>query len=81
MEVRVRYFASLAEKTGTRSEALELDVLADVAALWTEAVKRHPQLEETGFRPRVACDREFASWDTPLRNVGEVAFLPPVSGG
>ncbi len=30
---------------------------------------------------RVALDTEFATWDTPVGNARELAFLPPVSGG
>jgi molybdopterin synthase sulfur carrier subunit len=32
-------------------------------------------------RLRVALNGEFASWDRPLANGDEIAFLPPVSGG
>lgn len=81
MEVQVLYFASLADRAGTRSESIQVDESADVTALWNEAIRRHPGLKETGFHPKVACDMEFSDWDTPLRDVREVAFLPPVSGG
>ncbi len=54
---------------------------ADVSALWSALVERHPALESTGFRPLVACDMEYAGWDASLEGVREVAFLPPVSGG
>ncbi len=30
---------------------------------------------------RVALDGEFATWDTPVAEARELAFLPPVSGG
>lgn len=30
---------------------------------------------------RVAVDGEFAEWDTPLDGAGELAIIPPVSGG
>jgi molybdopterin synthase sulfur carrier subunit len=30
---------------------------------------------------RVALDHEYASWDSPLGNAAEIAFLPPVCGG
>jgi sulfur-carrier protein len=30
---------------------------------------------------RVALDGEFSTWDTPVGDARELAFLPPVSGG
>jgi molybdopterin synthase sulfur carrier subunit len=30
---------------------------------------------------RVAIDSEFVTWETPVGNARELAFLPPVSGG
>jgi molybdopterin converting factor small subunit len=44
-------------------------------------VARHPALDAIGYRPLVACDLEYSSWDRALDGVREVAFLPPVSGG
>jgi molybdopterin synthase sulfur carrier subunit len=81
MEVQVRYFASLTDKTGIGSEAVAIDESASVADLWVELVRRHPGLSETGFKPMVACDMEYADWNDALKGVREVAFLPPVSGG
>ena len=81
MTVRVRYFASLADRAGTPAESVEVDGTADVAALWSSLVERHPGLAGVSTRPLAACDMEYAAWDRPLRGVREVAFLPPVSGG
>lgn len=81
MTVRVRYFASLADRAGTRSETVSLDGSPDVAALWDHLERLHPALAGTTPRPLAACDMEYASWDYPLDGVVEVAFLPPVSGG
>ena len=58
-----------------------MDDGADVATLWAAAQHRHPGLREVTIRPMAACDQAYASWDTSLRGVAEVAFLPPVSGG
>ncbi len=81
MKVRVRYFATLTDLTGRREEEVELPDDATVAGLWGELGRRHPGLDDLGYRPMVACDLEYARWETPLQGVGEVAFLPPVSGG
>ena len=81
MQLRVRYFASLTEKAGGQLESLEIDPSSDVNALWSLLVERHPALGELSYRPLVACDQVYADWDRSLDGVGEVAFLPPVSGG
>ena len=81
MQVDVRYFASLVDRTGRTGESIELHPGADVEELWRELLERHPELDTLGYRPLVACDREYAAWDRSLDGVREVAFLPPVSGG
>lgn len=81
MTVEVRWFASLADRTGVRREAIEIESGTDVAALWEILSGRHPRLREVAARPVVACDRERSAWSRRLDGVSEVAFLPPVSGG
>jgi molybdopterin synthase sulfur carrier subunit len=81
MTLEVRFFASLVDRTGCAVESVELDEAANVGGLWDELVRRHPALAGIGFRPLVACDCAYATWDRPLEGVREVAFLPPVSGG
>jgi len=81
MILRVLYFASLKDRTGRDEDTLEVPPATDVAALWARLQQRYPRLAEVTVRPLVACDMVYASWDRALDGVGEVAFLPPVSGG
>ena len=81
MKVDVRFFASLADATGTARASVEMPDGADVNALWGTLVERYPPLATTSFKPLVACDMEYAGWDASLDGIAEVAFLPPVSGG
>lgn len=81
MKLEVRYFASLVELTGRSSETLEIEDGADVRAVWSVLLERHPGLADLSYRPLVACDMNYADWDGPVRGVQEIAFLPPVSGG
>jgi len=81
MEIRVRFFASLVDRTGCSTEDLEVPASADVHWLWQALVQRHPGLGRLTYRPAVACDLEYADWGRALEGVAEVAFLPPVSGG
>jgi molybdopterin synthase sulfur carrier subunit len=81
MTVEVRYFASLVDRVGVAAERVEIAPGAGVAELWDLLVARHPALDAIGYRPLVACDLEYSSWDRALDGVREFAFLPPVSGG
>ncbi len=81
MRVKVLYFASLRDRTGTASESVDVGPGARVSELWDAVVSRHPGLRVVTVRPLVACDLEYASWERSLEGVREVAFLPPVSGG
>lgn len=79
--LRVRYFASLVDRTGCREESVSCNDDDDVRRLWESLVERHPKLGQLGFEPMVACDQEYASWDRGIAGVREIAFLPPFSGG
>ncbi len=79
VRVRLLYFASLREEAGRDSETVET-AAADLAALYAEAAARHG-LAWPRERLRVAADGAFARWDDPPPDGGEVAFIPPVSGG
>jgi sulfur-carrier protein len=81
LTIRVLWFASLRDRTGRREETVEIAPDDDVRALWERLAARHPRLRDVSVRPMVACDRAYAPWDRSLAGVGEVAFLPPVSGG
>ena len=81
MKVEVRFFASLADRAGTSSEAVDLAPGTDVLGLWRQLVERHPAFSDLSYRPRAACDLELVDWEHELDGVREVAFLPPVSGG
>jgi len=78
MSVTVLYFASLREAAGCESEVVPL--APSLAQLYEELRRRH------GFafqrdKLRVAVDGAFASWESPVRDGAEIAFIPPVSGG
>ena len=81
MVIQLRFFASLVERTGCKTESVELREGSDVGQLWRMLEQRHPALAELGFRPLVACDQACADWDQTLDGIREVAFLPPLAGG
>ena len=81
MLIEVRFFASLVQRAGCATETVEVDPSTDVRGLWTLLVRRHPALGDLAYEPLVACDLEYAEWTRTVDGVGEVAFLPPMSGG
>lgn len=81
MMIAVLYFASLRERAGTERDTLELSGGARIADVVEAAGRRHPGLLPLGPGVRCARNAEFASFDAPLADGDEVAFLPPVSGG
>jgi len=76
----VLYFAAAREAAGTGREELEVPD-GDVAALRRALVERHPALARVLPRCRIALDQELAEDGDPVRDGGEVAVIPPVSGG
>lgn len=77
--VTVLYFASLRDAAGQGCEQVWTDA-PDLAALYEELRVRHGFAFERA-RLRVAVGDAFMPWETALPVAGEVAFIPPVSGG
>ncbi|HSW39992.1 MAG TPA: molybdopterin converting factor subunit 1 [Acidobacteriota bacterium] len=81
MSIRVLFFATMAEITGTRETSVESSGYTDVISVFNKFARDFPLLE--GYRASVllAVNSEFARPDTSVRDGDEVAFFPPVSGG
>jgi molybdopterin synthase catalytic subunit len=77
--IRVLYFAVVRERLKLDSEALP--PVADVAALWQELERRHPELVPLRAAIKVAVNQSFVDDRHPLADGDEVALIPPVSGG
>jgi molybdopterin converting factor subunit 1 len=84
MQITVRYFALLRERTGLDSEVVSWQeagltvgrlrgYLADRAPAHSAIMLGSPLL--------VAVNREYAAEDTALKDGDEVALFPPVTGG
>lgn len=78
-KLTVLYFASLRDAAGVASEQVESGAF-DLRGLYAELQSRHGFKWSTDTL-RVAAQGEFALWDDALVEGGEVAFIPPVSGG
>lgn len=83
MRVHVRYFAAARDAAATADESIDVDVdkVADVAALRAVLMQRHPLLQRVLPQCRLALDQQFVDDTTPLRDGVEVAVLPPMAGG
>ena len=77
MEIRIRYFGMIVEKTGCNEEQFDIDngCVSDLLAL---VIDKYPKLEITDFI--VAQDKIIVD-DTMKLNGKEIALLPPFSGG
>jgi molybdopterin synthase sulfur carrier subunit len=83
MKISVRYFASVREALGRSGETVETSA-RDLAALRDELAARggaYAQSLARGKAVRVALDQVMSEESALLREGGEVAFFPPVTGG
>ena len=85
MNIKLRFFASVREALGTAGESVTLpqgvatvgavrDFLVARGGAWAEAIASDRAL-------RMAFDQVMCAPETPIREGGEVAFFPPVTGG
>jgi molybdopterin converting factor subunit 1 len=80
MAIEVLYFGGAREAAGTARESFAAPP-ATVGDLRRALAARHPALARLLPRCRIAVDEEFAEDAAPLPARGEVAIVPPVSGG
>lgn len=81
--MNVLYFAWLRERIGQPSEHIETDATT-VRELVRELSQREDRYAAAFADPtalRVAVDQKLADFDAPLKDVREVAFFPPMTGG
>ncbi len=79
MNVRLLYFASLADCAGC-SEEMRQTAAATPRDLYAEVSRAHA-FALAPERVRVAVNGAMASWEHALADGDEIVFLPPVSGG
>ena len=85
MKIQLRFFASVREALGVSQESLDIPdnintvgavraFLRERGGVWAEALGENRSL-------RMAYDQNMTDADTPIKDGGEVAFFPPVTGG
>lgn len=75
------YFAQARRVTGIPSETFSPAAPLDADELWSEILRRHPDLALLRPVIRLARNGEFAGSDARFLPGDEVALIPPVSGG
>ena len=78
MPVTVLYFASLREQLGKSEDTLCVTAGITVADIWQQTVAPYYSGAQNVL---VAVNREYAGFNTPVREGDEIAFFPPVTGG
>lgn len=81
MKLRVLFFASCREITGTRELELEVADGIDVGDLRRDLGNRFPDLKRLGTALSAAVNSDYCGDSVVLTDGDEVSFLPPVSGG
>ena len=77
MKVNIKYFGMLTEVTGKQSESIHF-TKETVGELLNELYMEYPELKNVEFK--IAVDQQIAD-DNTVIDSGEVALLPPFSGG
>ncbi len=81
MTVEVLFFGHWRDRAGAGQIALSLPGGATVSDAADALAAQNPKLAGILEKVRVAVGEEFACPETPLKNHGTLAFLPPMSGG
>ena len=77
----VLFFASVADRAGTRRIELPVAAGDTVGHIRDRLVERFPALEPMLPNLLYAVDEEYVRSDAPVRDGQTLAVIPPVSGG
>ncbi len=80
-KVTVRYFASIRELIGKRSEIRDVSERTTAGDLVDTIVTDYPAVEGMSRTSRIMVNHEYAERDRVLSDGDEIAMIPPVSGG
>ena len=83
MKIKILYFAWLRERIGKSSEVIETEAKT-VEQLIKDLLSKEERYDfafSDLSSVRVALDQTLSTFDSSLKNVNEVAFFPPMTGG
>jgi molybdopterin converting factor subunit 1 len=81
MNVRLKMFAVLKERSGAAEAELQLPQGTKVSAALEQIGRRFPGIADVLPKAAVAVNLNYAGRDTVLHDGNELALIPPVSGG
>ena len=81
MQIKVLYFAGMADRLGTSRHTVDLTAGASVADLLDCLEASHPAIGPYRSALAVAVNHVYSDPTTKLADGDEVALIPPVSGG
>jgi molybdopterin synthase sulfur carrier subunit len=83
--VKVRYFAWVRERVGLAEEEIapptSVRTVADLILWQQQRGENYAAAFANAAMLRTALDHQHAKPGTPIANVAEVAFFPPMTGG
>ena len=77
MQLKVKFFASLAEQTGLTETTVEAQDMTTVEDVWMRATHQLPLPDNT----LCAINMTHAQFTDAVSDGDEIAFFPPVTGG
>ena len=75
--IKVLYFASMRERIGRSSDAININQPITIAKLWQMATSQDSFPDDV----LIALNQEYTDKNTMVSDGDEVAFFPPVTGG
>jgi len=81
MNVVVKLFAGARELAGRNEVSLDLPPGATVGQLREQLIADHAELRPLLSHAMFAIDAEYCDNETQVPETGEIACIPPVSGG
>lgn len=81
MQLEIRLFAMLREAAGQDRLAIDVPVGTTVSELKAAITEAYPTLADFLPATRVAVSLAFVADEYALAGPGEIALIPPVSGG
>lgn len=77
MTIKVRFFASLADRVGRRETSISSEGIHTAADAWSVCVADLP----IPGNALVAINQQYADFNASVEEGDEIAFFPPVTGG
>ena len=81
MKIKLLFFASCRDATGTREAEIEVEEGITVSSLKDLLIITYPNIRSQLKTISVAVNSEYMNDETTLNNGDEIALIPPVSGG